>query len=305
MSVWKCIAATAAMLACLAGVAQANGNGNGNGNGVPWENLEFIAPAENQDFGDPPYRSRAVAAGQMVGVNPDDGSIITNAVHLLPLMARSLYAADVVDAGYFVGDGSQIENIDAQSLQGFLSPTVMPSAGTWDASGLTIRNARLSGNVIVQGEALTVASNLVVQGSISGDGSGLSNLAAGNSGELQFNKDGHLAANTNLFIHAETGKLAMRSVEGNLLRVYRNGVVDDGHLIFALREVGQTTELVMRRNGKETLRIAGDGSIKAAGSLEVGSLNVGSLTVGGGGESSRWFIPEAGDLSMGEFTDGE
>ena len=169
----------------------------------------------------------------------------------------------------------------------------------WDASGLTIRNTRLSGHVLVEGEELVIDSNLRVQGSISGDGSGLTNIAAGSDGELQFNSGGRLAAATNMFIHAATGRLVLRSVGGGLLHVYRDGVVDDGNPVFVLRESGDTVELLMRRDGEDTLRIGGDGNITAAGSLNVESLSV------GGNPSSGWFIPAAGDLSMGEFTDGE
>lgn len=289
MSVWKCIATSAAVLMFLAGNLQAQGQ--------PWNNLGLIDIQAGEDFGDAEYRGRAISVGQLVGIDPDDGTMITGTVYLLPLMARSLYAAGVVDAGYFVGDGSQLENLDAQSLQGTISPTAMPAAGIWDASGLNIANARLSGDLQVEGEELVIVSNLRVQGSISGDGSALDNIAAGNDGDLQFNSAGRLAASNNIFVHEGTGRLVLRSVDGNLLHVYREGVVDDGNLVFVLRDSGDTVELVMRRDGEDTLRLGGDGSITAE------NLNVGSLSVGSG-PSSGWFIPEAGDLSMGEFTDG-
>ncbi len=290
MSAWKYIW-TAALLLGLAGNAQAQGDGD------PCENLGLIEIQPGGDFGDAEHRARAVSAGQLIGIDPDDGSMITNTVYLLPLMSRSLYAAGVVDAGYFVGDGSQLENLPAQALQGSISPAALPAAGTWDASGLNIVNARLSGNVLVEGSGLVIDSDLTVLGAIAGDGAGLSNIAAGNDGDLQFNSGGQLAGSSNIFIHDQTGKLVLRSVDGSLLHAYREGVVDDGHLVFVLRDSGDTVELVMRLNGEDTIRLAGDGSISA------GSLNVGSLSVGGA--SSGWFIPEAGDLSMGAFTNGE
>ena len=55
----------------------------------------------------------------------------------------------------------------------------------------------------------------------------------------------------------------------------------------------------MLKDGVETIRLRGDGSIYATGALEVGGLSLGG---GGTSGSTGWFIPEEGDLSMGSFT---
>jgi hypothetical protein len=260
-------------------------------------NLGLIPVSETNDFQEAPFRGMAVSVGQLTGVHPEDGSMITNYYLLLPLMAQSVQVADLVDAGYFVGDGSLLTNLDAGSVTGGRLPVaVLPISGTWDAGGLVIHNASLSG--ALQGEALTITSNLTVQGVISGDGSGLSDVAAaGEPGAVQFNEDGRLAGSTALFIHEETSRPAFFPEEGNYLRAYKDGTVSDENLILVLRQFGDTSEVVLRRDGQDTIRLQGDGSIHAAGALNVGGLNIG---VGDGSHVS--FIPAQGDLSMGPFT---
>jgi hypothetical protein len=247
-------------------------------------------------------RDITVSAGQLSGVDPETGEVITNSANLLALKAESLTAVSNVTAGgRFSGDGSGLTNLNAESLSGTISTASLPNSGTWDASGLTIQNASLSGDVLVQGASLNVSSNLTVQGTISGNGSGLSNVAAGGTdGSVQFNQNGQLAGNTNFFIHPETGKLAFYAQEGNLFRAFKGEPEVSGtNLIYVLRRFEGTTELCMFKNGVETIRLRGDGSIYATGALEVGGLSLGG---GGTSGSTGWFIPEEGDLSMGTFT---
>ena len=120
--------------------------------------------------------------------------------------------------------------------------------------------------------------------------------AGGQDGTVQYNLGGQLAGRTNYFIHAETGRLAVRPEAGSLLRFYNDGVIGEDSLVFALRQFANTAEIVMGQEGEETLRLRGDGSIQAAGRLSVGSLSV------GGADGASWYIPEQGDLSMGQFT---
>jgi len=247
-------------------------------------------------------RDITISAGQLSGVSPETGEVITNAANLLSLKAESLTTVSNVTAGgQFVGDGSGLTNLNVESLSGTIRAANLPSTGTWNASGLTIQNANLSGDVLVQGTSLSVSSNLTVQGTIRGNGSGLSNVAAGGAdGSIQFNQNGQLAGNTNFFIHAETGKLAFNAKAGNLFRAYKveRGGISDENLIYVLRRFEDTTELCLLKNGVETIRLRGDGSIYATGVLAVGGLSFG----GGPSGSTGWFIPEEGDLSMGTFT---
>jgi hypothetical protein len=244
-------------------------------------------------------RDLTISAGQISGVDPETGDVITNSANLLSLKAESLTAVSNVTAGgSFVGDGSQLTNLNVNAFSGTLNASSLPGSGVWNAAGLTITNASLAGDVTVQ--SLTVSTNLTVQGTISGDGSGLSHLVAGGTdGSLQFNRNGQLEGNTNFFIHATTGKLAFNAQEGNIFRVFKSDSASVADMTYVLRRFEDTTELCMFKNGVETIRLRGDGSIYAAGALEVGGLSLGGGETSG---STGWFVPEEGDLSMGTFT---
>ncbi|MDD3276224.1 MAG: hypothetical protein PHP93_04130 [Kiritimatiellales bacterium] len=244
-------------------------------------------------------RDLTLSAGQLSGVDPETGAVITNAANLLSLKAESLTAVSNVTAGgSFVGDGSRLTNLNVNSFSGTLNASSLPGSGVWDAAGLTITNASLAGDVTVQ--SLTVSTNLTVQGIISGDGSGLSHVAAGGTdGSLQFNRNGQLEGNTNFFIHATTGKLAFNAQGGNIFRTFRGNDPITGNMTFVLRSFEDTTEVCMFNNGVETIRLRGDGSIYASGTVEVGGLSLGGGETSG---STGWFVPEEGDLSMGTFT---
>jgi hypothetical protein len=246
-------------------------------------------------------RDITISAGQLSGVDPETGLAITNSANLLSLKAESLETTGNITAGgEFVGDGSGLTNLTVTSLSGTIPASSLPSSGTWNAAGVTIQNANLAGDIHVDGDVLTISTNLTVQGIIRGDGSGLSGVAAGGTdGAVQFNAAGVLSGNTNYFIHAETGKLAFNAKEGNLFRAFKDGEVSDENLIYVLRRFEDTTELCMLNDGVETIRLRGDGSIVATGTLEVGGLSLGGGETSG---STGWFIPEEGDLSMGTFT---
>lgn len=244
-------------------------------------------------------RDITISAGQLSGIDPETGNVITNPANLLSIKAESLTTVSNVTAGgTFVGDGSGLTNLNAAKINGRIKVSNLPSSGTWNASGLIITNAQLAGNVTVN--TLTVSTNLTVQGTISGNGSGLSSVAAGGeNGSIQFNQNGQLAGNTNFFVHSETGKLAFYAREGNLFRAFKGTEVSETNMIYVLRRFEGTTELCMFKDGVETIRLRGDGSIYATGALEVGGLSLGG---GGTSGSTGWFIPEEGDLSMGTFT---
>jgi hypothetical protein len=245
-------------------------------------------------------RDLTISAGQLSGVDPENGAVITNAANLLSLKAESLTAVSNVTAGgSFVGDGSQLTNLNVNSFSGTLNASSLPASGVWNAAGMTITNASLAGDVTVQ--SLTVSTNLTVQGTISGNGAGLSNIAAsGTDGSIQFNQTGQLAGAPNFFIHPATGKMAFHAREGNIFRVFKGDNAYARDMTYVLRRFDDTTtELCMFKDGVETIRLRGDGSIYASGTLEVGGLSLGGGETSG---STGWFVPEEGDLSMGTFT---
>lgn len=257
-------------------------------------------------FTDAGVRDITISIGQLSGVDPETGEMITNSVDLLSLKVNSLTTIDdiITAAGSFIGDGSGISNLNvsiaipAGSISAAqLAPDVAAAAITdtdiadWNAGKVLAQNIQISDGTVV------VTTNLNVQGTISGSGSGLNGVAAaGPEGSLQFNVGGVLAGNTNVFIHPENGNVAFFAKEGNLFRAFTGTEATDEGLIYALRRFGDTTEMCMFTNGVETIRLRGDGTIYASGTLEVGGLSIGGTTGNG------WFIPEEGDLSMGTFT---
>jgi hypothetical protein len=95
-------------------------------------------------------RDITISAGQLSGVDPETGAVITNAVNLLPLKVQSLTTVgDIVTGGKFIGDGSELTNLN-------ISSSSLPTSGVWNAAGMTITNATLTGHVSV--------SSLTVQG---------------------------------------------------------------------------------------------------------------------------------------------
>ncbi len=268
-----------------------------------YNNAFLDLSSTSNDFTDAVIAHHGISVGQLVGINPETGEIVTNAVNLLPIMVRSAYVAGTVNAGGFVGDGSGLTNLNAGSIVGYLPVSVMPTSGVWNVSGLTLKNANFEGPLSVGGQALDVSSDLNVQGRLSGDASGLSNLPAGGTdGSLQFNSNGQLAGNSNYFIHAETGKLAFQAKEGNLWRAYKRGVVAPENLAYVVRDYKRTVELCLLTDGVEKIRLRGDGSAYIAGSLEVkGDVTFANgVTIGG----DNWYIPESGDLPMGNHVAG-
>lgn len=199
--------------------------------------------------------------------------------------------------GPISGNGSGLTNLNANFLSGSIPALRLPNSGTWNAAGVTIQNANLAGNVHVEGDALTLSTNLTVQGALTA----ASISAAGSDGTIQFNQAGKLAGSDKLFIHQETGKPSLLAEEGNLLRVYKDGIVNGTNLIYSLREEGGDAVLRMFKNGQQTVQIMGDGTASFAGSLNVaGAVVCSSGTVG----TNTWYIPQSGDLLMGAYIEG-
>jgi hypothetical protein len=191
--------------------------------------------------------------------------------------------------GTVTGNGSGLTNLT-------VSASSLPTSGVWNASGVTITNAHLAGNVTVS--SLTVATNLTVQGTIIGNGSGLGSVAAGGSnGELQFNENGVLAGNTNVFMHPTEHKLAFRSSSGNFFRGYNSETISDNTLIYSLRNEDGTSVLRLRQNGQDKVVLFGDGSISFGGETRTNWPS-------GGEGTSITYVPAQGDLAMGIYTNG-
>ncbi len=118
----------------IAGVAM-GGNGNGNGNGNASTNAAtktidvrggfiYNHGAVNPDdvgltFTNAGIRDITISAGQLSGVDPETGVVITNSANLLPLKAQSLETTgDVTAGGSFVGDGSGLTDLSVTNLVG-------------------------------------------------------------------------------------------------------------------------------------------------------------------------------------------
>jgi hypothetical protein len=147
---------------------------------------------------------------------------------------------------------------------------------TWNSGG------ELATSVQVSTETVNITTNLTVQGTISGDGSGLNHVAAGGSdGQLQFNENGVLAGNTNFFIHPVEKKLSFRSPTENIFRAYSSQTIADTNLIYSLRNENGMSVLRLRQNGQDTIRLSGDGSAVVS-SLTLGGVTHTNWPSGGG-----------------------
>lgn len=247
-----------------------------------------------QAFTNEGVRDVLVSAGQLCGIDPETGSVITNNLNLLPVVVQSLIAvSNIMVSGCFEGDGSGLFNLPAAGLSGVLPVSVLPTSGIWDAGDMVITNATFEGATSV---CMDITSNLVVQGMISGDGSGLVNLAAsGGEGELQFNRNGTLTGNTNYFIHPVANELAIRSQDRNIFSAYNDEDISDTNLIYALSNEYGTPVLRLRKDGADRLVFSGDGSITFGGETRTNWPSAGSLT----------YVPQQGDISMGVYTNSQ
>ncbi len=273
-------------------------------NNKPIYNVGFVdLSSSSNDFTHAEVAHQAISVGQLVGINPENGQLITNAVNLLPVIMRSALVAGEVNAGWFAGNGGGLTNLNGVSIVGYIPIGAMPTSGVWNVSGLTFKNARFEGPLGVGGQVLEVDSDLNVQGKLSGDASGLSHVpAGGENGSIQFNSDGQLAGNPAYFIHPETGRLSSQCNDGNIFRVHLGRTTTDENLVYALRRHRNTVEMCLRSQSVETIRLRGDGSAYFAGSLEVGGDIVFSNGMTAG--NNHWYIPESGDLSMGGYIEG-
>lgn len=175
--------------------------------------------------------------------------------------------------GPLTGDGSGLTNLPVQAQVNALVAAISnsPAASittnniaSWNSGGVLAASVQVSTN------AVSIATNLAVQGIISGSGAGLNSVAAGGSnGELQFNSSGILAGNTNYFIHPTEHKLAARSQNGNIFRAYNSETIADTNLIYSLRNEQGISVLRLRQNGQDTIRLSGDGNAFIKGNLQL------------------------------------
>lgn len=112
-------------------------------------------------------RDVTVSVGQLSGVDPETGVVITNAANLLPLKAQSLtVVSNIAAGGTFIGNGSGLTNLNAGFFNGSFSASSLPTSGVWNAAGVTITNAVMAGQTSIK--SLTVTSNLTVNGTLAG-----------------------------------------------------------------------------------------------------------------------------------------
>jgi len=236
-----------------------------------------------------------VNIGQLAGITTN-GVAIADVEDLLPLTVQSL-TVQTPDGASVVLDAQGVLALDvtAGSLR-FVDENGQPHglARSWTEAADQIDWSSVTNRP-------PVGNSQIADGTIAPEKLSFTPLtgAAGAPGSIQFNENGQLAGNTNLFIHAETGKLAFYAQEGNLFRAFKGGEVSDANMIYVLRRYEDTIELCLLQNGEQTVRLRGDGSIYASGTLNVGGLSLGGGETSG---STGWFIPEEGDLSMGPFT---
>jgi hypothetical protein len=127
-------------------------------------NHGFINPDDlGLTFTNEGIRDVTISAGQLSGVDPETGAVITNSANLLSLKAQSLTTVSNVTAGgKFIGDGSGLTNLNVNSLTGRISTASLPISGVWNAAGLTVSNLTVSGaNVSGNVAAMT---NLTLNG---------------------------------------------------------------------------------------------------------------------------------------------
>lgn len=175
--------------------------------------------------------------------------------------------------GPITGDGSGITNLPVQAQVNAIITAMSDSpAATITTNQIASWNSggALAASVQVSTGTVNIVTNLAVQGTISGSGAGLSNVAAGgNDGELQFNENGVLAGNTNFFMHPTEHKLAFRSQSGNIFRAYNSETIADTNLIYSLRNEDGTSVLRLRQNGEDTIRLSGNGDAYIKGNLQL------------------------------------
>jgi len=93
-------------------------------------------------------RDVTVSAGQLSGVDPETGAVITNAANLLPLRVQSLDSAadvnaagNVVAGGLFIGDGGGLTNLPTQAFDArYLQQSGGTITGTLTVNGILIGN---------------------------------------------------------------------------------------------------------------------------------------------------------------------
>jgi len=223
-------------------------------------------------------RDVTVSSGQLSGVDPETGEVITNALNLISLKAESLTTVSNITAGgTFIGDGSGITNLPVQAQLDALITVVSNSPAatittnqiaSWNSGGTLAANVQVSGGIV------NVSTNLTVQGAVHAE----SISAAGPEGSFQFKQNGKLAGTDKLFIHEGTGKPAFYSENGNLFRAYKNGIVAETNLIYSLRTEKDEAVLRMFKDGVETVKIKGDGTVHFAGQLIADGSGLTNLT---------------------------
>jgi hypothetical protein len=278
---------------CIGAQAQDNGNGNGYGllKVLETDQLPAGAPGKLLDAQQASQVTRlAINIGQLAGLDLS-GLPLASMADLMPLVVQSLTVKD--DAGTVVvldENGVQAARIQSGEI-----------ALGLDAGAAAVTNWT---DVLrhVNWAAVTnlppVGSEQLQAGSVRAEHLGFDpDAAAGEEGAVQYNAGGQLSGHPDHFIHAQSGRPAIRVQNDDLIRAYRtDDSTEPENLIFSLRREKGSADIVLLKNGQETVRISGEGNVVVTGDLQASRL-----TVSGEMSVSQWLVPEAGDLSMGPF----
>jgi hypothetical protein len=108
-------------------------------------------------------RDVTVSVGQLCGVNPENGEIITNTANLLPLQVQSLESAadiyavsDITTGGRFVGDGSGLTGLPTGELD---------SRYLQQSGGVITGSLQVTGPVIASEQGYYIGENQVLSSS--------------------------------------------------------------------------------------------------------------------------------------------
>lgn len=161
--------------------------------------------------------------------------------------------------------------------------------GVWNieqlqTDGSLITNLTVSSDDIDDG---AVTSAKIAEGTITTNNLSFDLVAPGGPDRsLQFNDNGQLSGNTNYFMHSEENKVAFNCEGGNVLSVYKNGVVAPDYLIFRLfADENGVVKMMMNDESGESVVIDSQGNasfknVEISGTVVGGQLSATNLSDG-------------------------
>jgi len=237
--------------------------------------------------------SYAVNAGQLAGYD-ENGLELQDPADLLPLTVQSLLIrtatgdAILLDGNGLFGIRVQVGGFSFLNAQG--EPT--GEVTSWADALNKVDWAAVTN----QPPRQALLGTQIENGLIQPEHLGFSvTTAAGGEGAVQYSASGELAGTSNVFVQAEA-RLGVRVQTRNVQRVYRSEEATDENLIYSLRRGYKTAEITFYKDGEPTARLDGNGV------LQVRRVETEELAIGAQSAANAWYIPETGDLDMGNFT---